>query len=256
MILSLFFACKAPVEAPTDLNELLAYIYQHTMDTEEEELLAGLQNLAQFTEDNRDALIEGYTVTPLTAAAIETTGTEALYIDEQYGVSLLYEVPYPVEDLVYCNTIINGSDVYVDDYISYERTHLSDVNCFLDQTCTTLRFRSTILSSLPMGAEMLTDYINELRWIELDAGTAVIQRSWMEGEPETSASWANMLASYYIGITYSTPQGTDTVAASWAALLLGDLPLPEDVTKNQALDALRRNGTDLTNYLNENDISN
>ena len=254
MLFFLLFSCKAPIEAPTDLNELLAYVYQHTMDEDETLLQAGLSNLSLFIGENREALIEGYTITPLHAAAIETTNTSPLYIEEQYGVSLLYEVPYPVGKLVYCNTVVRGSDVYVDDYISYERTHLTDLNCFINQTCQTLRFRSTIRSSLPLGAEMLTDYINELRWIDVESGPAVIQRSWMEGESESTASWANMLASYYLGVTYTTSEGTDTIAASWAALTLGEIPLPEDVTKSQALDALRRNGTDLTNYLNENEV--
>ena len=96
---------------------------------------------------------------------------------------------------------------------------------------------------------MLTDYINELRWIELESGTAVVQRSWMEGEAETTASWAN-ICNYYLGITYTTPEGTDTVAA-WAALYLA-IPLPKDVTKAKRLMQSRRNGTDPTNYLNEN----
>ena len=60
-----------------------------------------------------------------------------------------------------------------------------------------------------------------------------------------------MEAQYYLGM-HQTETGSDAVAASWAAIMVGDLPLPEDTAKNQALDALRKNGEDLTRFLDEN----
>ena len=110
-------------------------------------------------------------------------------------------------------------------YLSYERENLTDVNCFLEKTCISFSYRSTILSSLPLGAEMLSSYTSEIRWIYLDSGLALVHRSWMDGEAESSVDWANMTANFYLGFIYTTETGTDTIAASWAAIQLGDVSL-------------------------------
>ena len=252
MLLSLFLSCSAPIEAPKDFETLLSYIYARTMDEDPAELMAGAENMLDFADSNRADLIEGYTIAPLTDASIETTGTSPRATDEQYGVALMYNVPYGTRDVTLVNTIEDLEDVYLDDYISYEREYQSDLDCFIDRSCPTVRFRSTIQSSLPLGAEMTSSYINEIRWLELDSGLAAVQRSWLDGDAISTADWVNMEAQYYLGITYQTQGGSDTVAASWAAIMVGDLPLPEDTAKNQALDALRKNGDDLTLYLDEN----
>ena len=94
---------------------------------------------------------------------------------------------------------------------------------------------------------MLSSYISEIRWIPLDSeALALVHRSWMDGEAESSVDWADMTANFYLGFIYSTEAGTDTIAASWAAIqALGDVSLPEDILKNQAIDGLRQNGVDL-----------
>ena len=77
----------------------------------------------------------------------------------------------------------------------------------------------------------------------------------MDGPAESSADWANMTANFYIGVVFPTPNGeTQTIAASWAAVLLGDFSVPEDIAKGQAIDGLKKNGEDLANWLSENEV--
>ena len=84
---------------------------------------------------------------------------------------------------------------------------------------------------------------------------AFVQRSWMDGEAESSADWAKMSANFYIGVVFHTPQGkAKTIAASWAAIQLGEFSVPEDIAKSQAIDGLIKNGEDLTTWLEENNI--
>ena len=224
------------------------------MDQEEESLRAGVLNMRAFAAANSAELESGFAVSHLSQEALDSTPENFIANPDLYGVALEYFVPFSPADIAYCNTAVNGAEVYSANYLSYEREHLTALDCFLDQTCNTLRFRSTILSSLPLGAELLSKYINELRWIEMDSGMAFVQRSWMEGEAESTAEWANMTANFYIGVTTTSAEGSYTIAASWAALQLGDLALPEDLAKSQALDGLRSNGVDLTRWLSENDI--
>ncbi len=255
MLIVTLFACSAPIEAPEDFNDLLSYLFEHTMDEGDDALIAGANNLLAFVGDNENELREGYAVNNLTQAALDSTGETLTVSDETYGVTLQYSVAHSVEKIAYANTAADGMDVYPANYLSYEREHLSDLDCFLNRTCQSFRYRSTILSSLPLGAEMLSSYINELRWIELESGPAFVQRAWMDGEAESSVDWAGMTANFYIGLTYSTATGSDVIAASWAAIQLGDVSLPEDLLKNQAIDGLRQNGADLELWLNENEVN-
>lgn len=249
------FACSAPIEAPEDLNDLLSYVFLHTMDEEEDQLRAGLDNMHLFAQENEEELQEGFTVKQLSQRALDSTPANFTEDPDLYGVAVQYDVPFSSRDIAYCNTAVNGAEVYSANYLSYEREHLSDLDCFLAQSCPTFRFQSTIKSSLPFGVEMLSRYINELRWVDYGDDMAFVQRSWMDGDAQSSADWANMTANFYIGVVFPTPSGqTQTVAASWAAILLGEFSVPEDIAKSQAIDGLKKNGADLTNWLTENDV--
>ena len=252
----LFAACSAPVEAPEDFNELMSYIFLHTMTEDDAVLDAGITNLLAFSAENLEVLQEGYAIENLSQASLDSTGVAFPPLDDVYGVALQYSVDYPSRDIAYCNTAVDGEEVYSANYISYDRESLSDLDCFLARTCPTFRYRSTIRTSLPLGAEMLSRYINELRWVDQEEGTAFIQRAWMDGDAESSASWADMTANFYLGYTYDTPAGSETIAASWAAIQMGELALPEDLAKSQAIDGLRSNGTDLNAWLSENEVPN
>ena len=254
MLLLLSLACSAPVEAPEDFNELLSYLFEHTMNEDSETLVAGADNLLAFSAENEEMLREGYAVDNLSQMALDSTGSTFPDAGDTYGVTLQYSVGYSVQNLAYANSAADGMEVYPANYLSYERENLSDIDCFLERTCDSFSYRSTFQSSLPLGAEMLSSYISELRWMELYSGPALVHRSWMDGEAESSVDWADMTANFYFGFIYSTETGSDTIAASWAAVQLGDVSLPEDILKNQAIDGLRQNGVDLENWFAENAI--
>ena len=76
----------------------------------------------------------------------------------------------------------------------------------------------------------------------------------MGGEAESSVEWADRTANFYVGLAYSSRNGSGVMAASWAAAQLGEIPLPADVLKNQALDGVRSKGDDLNKWLSENDV--
>ncbi len=254
LLLSTFIACKAPIEAPSDFNDLLSYTYMHTMDEDDAQLRAGIDNLLAFSEANLDDLREGYAVSNLSQEALDSTGETFPVAENLYGVTLQYLVEYPVESIVYANTVADGMEVYPANYLSYERENLSELDCFLAWTCDTFRYRSIITSSLALGAEMDSSYINELRWLQLESGPGFVQRSWMDGEAESSVDWADMTANFYVAFSYTTPAGTETIAASWAAVQLGDVSLPEDILKNQAIAGLAAHGEDVTAYLDANGV--
>jgi hypothetical protein len=254
ILVTAILGCRPPIIAPEDLDGLFSYLYLHTMDEEQEEMMAGIINMEDYIEQNESELMEGYRLGHLSEEALQSTGLEVTYLEEQVGVSLLYKVPYSVEDIVAVNTIVDLTEVYPEDYLTYDREYLSDLDCFIERACDTLTFRSLILGALPLGQEIQTSNYNQLRWFDLESGPAMVHRSWMEGEGDATADWATFLAQYYIAIHYSDGEKNRTIAGSWAVLLLGDLPLPEDMVLSQALDGLQRNGDDITAYLDENGV--
>ena len=250
MLFLSLLSCASPIEAPNDFEEL-TYICARTMDKDSQRLIAGAEHLLTFVQDQSEVM-EGYTVSPLTDVSIESTGTTPRATDEQYGVALMYTVPYGTRDVTLVNTVEDlGWCISMITSAMIENTKVS-LTASLSAGCSTVRFRSTIESSLPFGAEMTSAYINEIRWLELDTGLAAVQRSWLDGEAVSTADWVNMEAQYYLGITYQTENGSDTVAASWAAIMVGDLPLPEDTAKTKHWMHSEKTGADLTRFLDEN----
>ena len=100
----------------------------------------------------------------------------------------------------------------------------------------------------------MTGVTVQIRPFGSPADTVKIDADVPPGEAESSVDWADMTANFYLGFIYSTEAGTDTIAASWAAIQLGDVSLPEDILKNQAIDGLRQNGIDLEAWFTENAI--
>ena len=226
-------------------------MYVHMEDEDDEALLVGMTNVFAFVETNQEALEEGYDIAPLAVETIESIGQSIDFRDQTYGVSLAYEIPHPVDKIAECYATVNLVDIYPDTYLSYEREFLTDQDCFLTQQCNLVQYRSIIQTALPFNATVTTHNMVEIRWFQTERGTAFIQRSWMEGKAESSVDWADLLAQNYIEVSWSTEAGSQSLAASWAALQLGDIPVPEDTAKSLALGSIRDSRETLTNYLNE-----
>ena len=68
-MLLLSLACKAPPDAPTEMNELTSYLFMHMRDEDSEFLEAGMSNLQTWVENNWEPVQEGYRVQSLTTAS-------------------------------------------------------------------------------------------------------------------------------------------------------------------------------------------
>ena len=132
-------------------------------------------------------------------------------------------------------------EVYPANYLSYDRENLTDLDCFLEKTCI---FEAIARLFYPhCHLEPKCCRATSVRFVIDLIRLALVHRSWMDGEAERCR--LGRYDCHYLGFIYSTEAGTDTIAASWAAIQLGDVSLPEDILKNQAIDGLRQNGVDL-----------
>ena len=71
-LMTLSAACSEPPGAPSDYEELLAYVFEHAGDEEDEALAAGLENLHAWLQDSSrlESVLEGYVIDELPQAAV------------------------------------------------------------------------------------------------------------------------------------------------------------------------------------------
>ena len=94
MLLHLVLGCKPPPQAPADYEQLLDYIFAHSGDEDDAELVAGLTNLqAWIDESDTTALVEGNSISVLSESSVETLEGDHK-LEGLKGVSLLTDSSY------------------------------------------------------------------------------------------------------------------------------------------------------------------
>jgi hypothetical protein len=183
--LLLLAACRQPAEAPTELDDLARYLFQHFEDQEPEALAAGLDNLAPLLLDAPD---EGWSLSPLaTEELADIAPPQGREPGDCQGLAVVYQSLHPVQDhtaLMLLEDMTPASPTAD----SYERSFTEGQHCFGDASCEFLRtvnaiYRSNIL--MEMGFTLREDY----RWV----GDAVLSRNWLpesgHGEEGNNHLW-------------------------------------------------------------------
>ena len=78
-LVALSSACSEPPGAPSDYEELLAYVFEHAGDEDDEALAAGLENLhAWLQESSRlESVLEGYVIDALPESAVANLDSQS-----------------------------------------------------------------------------------------------------------------------------------------------------------------------------------
>ena len=71
--------CKAPPDAPDQLESLAAFLFAHAGDEDPAALEAGVGNVDQWLERNIDEAREGYTIDTLSGDAITGVGVDPVH---------------------------------------------------------------------------------------------------------------------------------------------------------------------------------
>jgi hypothetical protein len=252
-MLMLALACKAPPDAPTEMNELTSYLFVHMGDEDPEYLEAGMANLQTWVDDNWNPLQEGYRVQSLTTEAIESIG-ESINSEEIVGVAVGSNITYDPKTV---NTFALEHDpnlIYPDNYEYNIRTYIEGEDCWFEQSCDILHYESHILNKLPLGIEVESFIEVQYRWIELPDGTkASVGRRWMQDPAIANVDWVDIRQEYAIMTVIPTENGQSRmVDVDWLILFLGELPMPEDMALQMGLDTMQKNHGVLQAYIDEN----
>jgi hypothetical protein len=249
--LSLLVAgCKAPPDAPTELDELTSYLFRNWEAQEEGALEVGMFNLqALFADMDLDVGYgdRSYQIENLSSDDIAgLTPPEGKDPADCYGIGLVAGSAFTPQQN--SEAIILADQTPVEPFAPelYDRIFLepSDPSCFPTRDCLVLRTNNDIIkknSVMEIPYEMYKDY----RWVELSedglAGTGVwgiLGRTWMDERgvgvsgnntieqsysvdvflPATSGGWQ---AYRYLGLWNETTGSVEDPEAVMALALWG-----------------------------------
>ena len=222
--------CDAPVNAPTDYESMLGYIFAHAADVAEEEgaepaeLVAGLENLYEWLQDTRqlEAAMKGYAIKSLDEPAVDQLDEVNRSARALNGISVVTKSGHDPRDIVALLTWRRFEDVLferTDRAVErYERTFdLDNPECFGLQTCRLLRAETDSMSYWGGFIGMEMKYSVEFRWVETKYGWMVVHRFWLEEGAEGDCCDVVMHSNYYVGVIM-LDGGRDGATASTGAV--------------------------------------
>jgi hypothetical protein len=244
--------CGKPPEAPSKLEDLAGYLFEHMGDEDPEALEAGVENLRVWMAKG-DNLVEaegGYTISRLPKPAVNALDERDRSVDGLVGAALAGVLSPAPKRLSKVLTKADATKVYPETYTSYDRRYYDDPDCFVSQDCDSLGLRAETVSNYAFGLEVAADFQGEYRWIESEHGPALVQRTWLEKPAEVSADWISVPAQYFVSVNIPRPNGKTTrLQATWIAAELGDTPVPEATALNMVVDSMRAGDEELAAWV-------
>ncbi len=246
--------CKSPPDAPETLDDLASYLFLHMGDEEPDALLAGLDNLDLWMEENNETAIDGYKVTNLDQEAVESLGLE-YEPDGLVGAAVGYEISHPVEDVVAVMMLAKSDPDAEPSGELYSRTYLKgDRECFATGDCLSLTYTSHATDFLPMGLTVESWTQTEHRRVPTEDEDRVLQRSWMTQPAVSNYDWLSIDQQYWVATLTPFGDKSRRVEAGWVVLRLAEMPVPEDVALRIAINEMRASGEYYENYIEDKGV--
>jgi hypothetical protein len=241
--------CAAPPDAPDKLEDLAAYLFDHAGDEDPEALKAGVDNLDRWLDAHLEAAREGYTIDTLSTAAIDGVGVDPVHAEGLVGAAVATHLPRNPKRVTRTLTLADPTAVYPDTYTVYERDWIDDPQCFVAQDCETASVRAHTVSAYPMSLEVTSDFKAEYRWVELDDGMAMVQRTWLRRPAEVSKDWVSVPAQFFLSVNLPHKGRTRRLQTTWIAAELGDTPVPEATALNMVIDSMVAGDEELAEWM-------
>jgi hypothetical protein len=253
VIVPIVVGCRAPPPAPEELDELCAYLFAHAADDDARELEAGLVNLDTWMLANLEETLEGYSVTNLSDAAVEVLDDRNHNTEEMLGAAVgttsqaytpyAYAIALTVEDPV---EVIPGA------HEDYERTFLTDEECWADLECEMLETENHLYDNYPIIGDVDSENYSMFRWVELDKGLAMVQHSWLTRPSDVEWDSFELNDQYYINVLLPMDGGTLTLQSMWVDATLNDSSVPEAMALNLVVDQMQDVYAQVETFLDAN----
>ena len=251
MFFFLILGCKPPPQAPADYEQLLDYIFAHSGDEDDDELIAGLINLQTWiNESDTTDLMEGNSISVLSESSVEMLEGDHK-LEGLKGVSLLTDSGYNSRILMESLTQYSFKEIMPDVYLTYDREFDQGQNCIVDRDCLLATGSVFTIADWGILGEVTAQRNIEFRWVELEDEWAFVQRWWLT-EPSTGTKLDLRIDNqYYIGVNYTQGSGTQRIHASWINMTLstGDAT---DSAAQQVIRGWKNDAESLDLWIEEN----
>lgn len=219
-------ACKEPVVAPAELNELSVYLFANWADEDPEVMAAGLVNLETWAatvavESDNWADRSFDSITAPTAAEMEGLTNHGLDPSVSRGVGLAYSSAFGPEAHA---GLIGAADQRPGEPASpdrYDRTIDGDADCFASGECETVASTNDIERR---NVLFTVEYILEKawRWVELEDGSkAMVARAWTPDSGTLMEDGKQVLQAYALEVWMPTATGSLRWSVTWQDAELG-----------------------------------
>jgi len=245
--------CKRLPLAPDNLEELTNHLYLHFEDEDPEHIVSGLVNTRLWLDEHFEEATGGYEVYNLTSEAVEGLEGVDPDLEGQVGVAVATDLNFGVEELVKTVVAVDSAVMDPDAYPVYDRTFVTDRDCFLNRECEMVTYDIDMTSTYPLGIVVSSKNRSQFRWIETDEGLACVQRSWMLEPAEVNVNWLEVDQQFYFAVQMPNGDTTRRIDAGWLIMRTGALPVSEAMVMKLAVGAMSDSAHVVANYLAEQD---
>ena len=160
--------CKPPPQAPADYEQLLDYIFAHSGDEDDAELVAGLINLQTWlNESDTTDLMEGNSISVLSENSVGMLEGDH-NLEALKGVSLLTDSGYNSRILMESLTQYSFKEIMPDVYLTYDRDFEQGRNCIVERDCLLATGSVFTIADWGILGEVTAQRNIEFRWVELE----------------------------------------------------------------------------------------
>ena len=181
---SFLVGCQASPAAPEEYEELMAFLFEN-MESDEEIVVAGLDNLLLWVEDteNLGSALSGFLLKGgLSEEAVDNLDDKDRKGSGLNGMSFAVKSPHHVEDLA--KTLAWPDFKKALPHLeSYERSFIPediDPTCLARKECTFLNAETRVRADWGGLGIMETKERVQFRLLETDAGAVLLHRTWMK----------------------------------------------------------------------------
>jgi len=248
--LGLAVGCSRPPDAPTDLETLTGFLFEHMKDEEPDAMVAGVANLDAWLSANLAPTSEGYAIANISQEsldALDDTERNSAGLD---GAAVSTSTEFTVQQVAEALIEADQMTVYPDRFETYDRTFSEDISCFLDHQCETMDYHSDLDTNLPLGIQVNTKVNGTFRWVDLEGTPVLVGRTWLAEPAEVSVDFFKVQAQYYLTVNLPTDvAGTTRLHAMWAETQLLSADIPESTALNMLISSLSNGDEMLYEYL-------
>lgn len=245
-------ACKAPPDAPQELDELVGYLYEHAGDEDTEALAAGVGNLSGWLQGRIDETVEGYSVNNLTDEAVDSLEDGHRDLSGLAGAAVGHASPFPYDVVGTTAAMIAPDVLYPDTYEDYVREYRTDPACFPAQVCGFMEFETESTSRYALGLEVSTNSIVQFRWIDTPAGRALVERTWLHSPAEVNLDFLDVKEQFYLWVFLPDVEGGSgsvSLQATWIVAQISGGEVPEGLALQLVVDSMSNSAATLDEYI-------